>query len=175
MVAVTLSALALAACSSGGYGGSSEPPCSYSFREQGFLSAAANTISGEYTRCTNHLRAQLADLQTANVKAKRNAEEMEALARSTSQDQRRAANNLAQLNRDSERAVNSLNELRNKKDVDLARLNDLVQQQQALELKKQEASAAAINGDVAGLEAEIAALQRQQDTLQAAIDTALAS
>jgi len=164
-------ALALSGCVTTASG----PPCSYDFREQdNFFTATGSVASGEYQRCTEHLMAQLEDIQIKANRAQKNAERLEQLADQTSGEAKAAATRLARVNRESQAAARDLQELRRKKEFDQRELNQLVERQAELERRKAELSQQAASGeDAARLRAEIEFLNQEQDRLRQVIQDQL--
>lgn len=154
-----------------------KPPCSYDFREQGFVGATKSVLTNEYERCTEHLRTQLMELEVQVAGAKRDATRLDALATQSDTRRQNALQRLADSNRASRAALDDLNSLRAQSKTDRQYLDNLIKRQEALEEKKKQASAKALagRGDDASLKAEVSALESQQKALRAAIDAELSS
>lgn len=161
--------LALAGCAQSG------PPCDYNFREQGFGSTLASVATNEYQRCTDHLSAQLTELQVQVAAAKRNAAKLEKAAAQSDARQRAAMQDLARLNRASDEQVAKLNQLRADVSKDRKRVAELIAEKQELEERKRAASTKAIAGVDAALAEEIAALELEQQVLDQQINLEIAS
>ncbi|WP_282605710.1 hypothetical protein [Pelagibius sp. Alg239-R121] len=168
-LSVLLLGLGVSGCATQG------PPCSYDFRKQELIGAATSVLTDEYQRCTDHLLEKLADLQVAVAKAERDADRLDNLAKSSADEEREAMERLAEVNRDSRGALDDLNRLRAQNKQDRSRLSELVAQQEKLEEQKTVVTASALDGNAANLNAEIAALQRQQRSLREAINSELSS
>lgn len=149
----------LAACANQG------PPCDYDFRDQQFLSIATSAASGEYQRCTDHLRAQLVELRVEVERSKREAERLEKLARASSSDVGRAQRDLAKLNRELDGMVAALEKARASKDTDQRKLNELVKQQRTLQRDIDTTNKSAKAGDNAKLAQRVSSLRKRRDRL----------
>lgn len=165
--ALLAATIALAGCAT-------SPPCSYG-DDANFFSATANVATAEYRRCTEHLRNELLELEVEVEAAQRRADRLERRAGEQSREEREALNRLAKANRESEAALGDLNRMRQETAEEQARLNELAKRQAELEEEKRRLSEQALGGDAARLNAEIAALERQQDALRRAIQTELQS
>lgn len=152
-----------------------QTPCSYDFRDQGFFGAAGSVATSEYQRCTDHLLAQLTELQVKASGAARDAKRLEVLAEKTVGEEREAVLGLAAVNRESQAALDDLNRLRASRKTNQNQLNDLIRKQAEMEEKKNSLSNRALSGQAATLNAQIVALKRQQDALRNAIREELSS
>ena len=149
----------LAACAN------QRPPCDYNFRDQQFVSIATSAASGEYQRCTEHLRSELIDLRVEVERSKREAERLERLSENSSSDVGRAQRDLAELNRELDDMVSTLEQARASKDTDQQKLNEVIKQQRALQSEIDATNKSAKSGDNAQLAQRVAALRKRRERL----------
>ena len=164
--AAGLALLVLAACNPAHRGGD---PCAAANRDISLFSLVGNSASGVYDKCLDDLRSELARARLRATGLRAEAARLESEAATLEGERAAAARRLAAANARQVAALRRVEEARETRDVDRARLRDVLAREASLAQELE-----ALNRSGGGVDADRAErLKRAQEELNRRIDAML--